>query len=75
VGIFSFEFAGPKGRGSGSLRALEDRHDYQVAGAVSLPGAIYDAHRIKLALEKVGFETEVAPDLAFASMKESLNRD
>jgi hypothetical protein len=46
--------------------------DYQTAGVVSLPGAIYDAHRIELALKKAGFQTEVAPDLGLHSMKEKL---
>jgi hypothetical protein len=46
--------------------------NYDHAGAVSLPGAAYDAQRVGAALSKAGFETEIALDLDLQGMREKL---
>jgi hypothetical protein len=46
--------------------------NYERAGAVSLPGAAYDAQRVGAALSKAGFEMEIALDLDLQGMRKKL---
>ena len=46
--------------------------NYERAGAISLPGAAHDSHRMTSALTKAGFKTELALDLDLKGMRKKL---
>ena len=46
--------------------------NYELAGAISLPGAAHDSHRMTSALTKAGFKTELALDLDLKGMRKKL---
>ena len=46
--------------------------NYERAGAISLPGAAHDSHRMTSALTKAGFKTELALDLDLNGMRKKL---